>query len=90
VFPKLKINFYHNKMIKLSMCLIKHYAIDIWGSGGIAPPFLTLALYASEWFASCLSFYNKLVLVTNSYKPASFLGSFLYPNSLHITTLSFV
>jgi hypothetical protein len=25
---------------------------DVWGSGGIAPPFLTSALYGGEWSAS--------------------------------------
>jgi hypothetical protein len=26
---------------------------DIWGSGGIAPPFLTSELDGSEWLVSC-------------------------------------
>jgi hypothetical protein len=30
-----------------------HYAMKTWGSGGIAPLFLTLALDGSEWSASC-------------------------------------
>jgi hypothetical protein len=37
----------------LPLCLIKHYAIDdVWGSGGIALPFLTSALYGGERSAS--------------------------------------
>jgi hypothetical protein len=28
---------------------------DVWGSGDIAPPFLTLALDGGEWSASCPS-----------------------------------
>jgi hypothetical protein len=40
---------------KLSLCLISSALCheDMWGSGGIAPPFLTLALDGSEWSASC-------------------------------------
>jgi hypothetical protein len=40
--------------VKLSLCLInkapRHE--DVWGSGGIAPLFWTLALYGGEWSAS--------------------------------------
>jgi hypothetical protein len=32
------------------MCLISH--VDIWESGGIAPPFLTSALDEGEWSVS--------------------------------------
>jgi hypothetical protein len=35
--------------VKLSLTLIEHHA---WGSGGIAPPFLTRALDGGEWSAS--------------------------------------
>jgi hypothetical protein len=31
---------------------MKHYHEDIWGSGGIAPPFLTSALDEGEWSVS--------------------------------------
>jgi hypothetical protein len=40
--------------VKLSLCLIS-YALrheDVWGSGGIALPFLTSALDGGEWSAS--------------------------------------
>jgi hypothetical protein len=32
--------------------VIKHYAMKTWGSGGIAPPFFTLALGEGERSAS--------------------------------------
>jgi hypothetical protein len=35
--------------LKLSLCLIKHVTTKTWGSGGIAPPFLTSALDGGEW-----------------------------------------
>jgi hypothetical protein len=37
----------HMVKVKLFLCLIDQVLRyeDIWGSGGIAPPFLTLALY---------------------------------------------
>jgi hypothetical protein len=35
--------------VKLSLCLIKHYAMKTWG------PFLTLTLGGGEWSASCPS-----------------------------------
>jgi hypothetical protein len=40
-----------------SLCLINEalYHYNIWGSGGIAPPFLTSTLVGSEWSASCPS-----------------------------------
>jgi hypothetical protein len=40
--------------VKLSLCLINSALCheDIWGSGGIAPPFLTSALDGGEWSAS--------------------------------------
>jgi hypothetical protein len=39
--------------VKLSPCLLlKHQAMMTWGNGGIAPPFLTLALNGGEWSAS--------------------------------------
>jgi hypothetical protein len=39
----------------LFLCLISQALRheDIWGSGGIVPPFLTLALDGGEWSASC-------------------------------------
>jgi hypothetical protein len=40
--------------VKLSLCLIS-YALcheDAWGTGGIAPPFLTSALDGGDWSAS--------------------------------------
>jgi hypothetical protein len=45
-------------LLRLSLCLI-HYTLcnesnRIWGSGGIAPPFLTLAIDGGEWSASRL------------------------------------
>jgi hypothetical protein len=41
---------------KLSLCLISQALCheDIWGSGGIASPFLTSPLDGGEWSASCL------------------------------------
>jgi hypothetical protein len=41
------------KNVKLTLCLIKHYAMKTWGSEGIASPFLTSALVGGEWSASC-------------------------------------
>jgi hypothetical protein len=40
--------------VKLSLCLIYWVLCheDIWGSGGIAPPFLTSALDGGDWWAS--------------------------------------
>jgi hypothetical protein len=40
--------------VKLTLCLINKALCheDIWGSGGIAPPFLTSALDGGEWSAS--------------------------------------
>jgi hypothetical protein len=38
--------------VKLSLCLIKHYAMKTCMSGGIAPPFLILVLGGAEWSAS--------------------------------------
>jgi hypothetical protein len=39
---------------RLSLCLLSQALChkDIWGSGGIAPPFLTSALDGGEWSAS--------------------------------------
>jgi hypothetical protein len=34
--------------VKLSLCCQAQCHLDIWGSGGIAPPFLTLALDRGE------------------------------------------
>jgi hypothetical protein len=34
------------------MCLVKHYAMETYGSGGIAPPFFISALVGGEWSAS--------------------------------------
>jgi hypothetical protein len=36
----------------LFLCLIKHYAMKTWGSGGIAPLFLISTLHAGEWLDS--------------------------------------
>jgi hypothetical protein len=49
------------RIIKLSLYLrnsTPHYD-DIWGSGGIDPPFLTLALDGGEWSASRHGRYGK-------------------------------
>jgi hypothetical protein len=45
---------YYQKKAKLSLCLISQVLCHeyIWGSGGIAPPFLTSALDEGEWSAS--------------------------------------
>jgi hypothetical protein len=38
--------------VKLSLCLInKRHTMKTWRSGGIAQPFLTLALDGGEWSA---------------------------------------
>jgi hypothetical protein len=44
-------------MAKLSLYLINEAPLhkDVWGSGGIVPPFLTLALDGGDWWASCPS-----------------------------------
>jgi hypothetical protein len=41
--------------VKLPLGVINEalYYEDIWGSGGIAPPFLTLALDGGEWSSLC-------------------------------------
>jgi hypothetical protein len=46
--------FRGGKKINLSLCLINGAARheDVWGSRGIAPPFLTSALNGSEWSVS--------------------------------------
>jgi hypothetical protein len=48
---------YKVKRAKLSLCLINYTPRheDVWGSGGIAPPFLTSELDGGEWPASCPS-----------------------------------
>jgi hypothetical protein len=39
--------------VKLTLCSTKHHAMKTyWGSGGIAPRILTLALNGGEWSAS--------------------------------------
>jgi hypothetical protein len=42
------------RKVKLSLCLINQALCheEIWGSGGIAQPFLTMALEGVEWAAS--------------------------------------
>jgi hypothetical protein len=41
------------KKVKFSLCSVKHHAMkSCWGSGGIAPPFLTPAIGGSEWSSS--------------------------------------
>jgi hypothetical protein len=43
-----------HKKVKLSLSLISRALChEDMGSGGIAPPFLTLALDRGEWSASC-------------------------------------
>jgi hypothetical protein len=37
---------------EIMTCTVKHHVMNIWGSGGIAPPFLTSALDGGEWSAS--------------------------------------
>jgi hypothetical protein len=45
----------HTKVkVKLSLCLTKYHAMKAyWGSGRIAPPFITSVLDGGEWSASC-------------------------------------
>jgi hypothetical protein len=45
-----------SKKVKFSLCLIILALCheDVWGSGGIASPFLTSALYGGEWSSSLL------------------------------------
>jgi hypothetical protein len=42
------------KKVNLSVCLISKTLCheDVWGSGGIPPPFITSALLGGEWSAS--------------------------------------
>jgi hypothetical protein len=41
--------------VKLSLCFIKsHVMNDVWGSGDIAPPFLTLIWDGGDWRDSLL------------------------------------
>jgi hypothetical protein len=48
-----QVRWAQNACEKLSLCLIKHYAMKTYGgSGGIAPPFSTSALDGGEWSAS--------------------------------------
>jgi hypothetical protein len=53
--PGIEPNFFFmcvkGKKVKLSLCIIKQALCheDIWGSGGITPLFLTLALDGGEW-----------------------------------------
>jgi hypothetical protein len=45
----------HHLGKKKSLCLIKYHAMNMyWGSGGIAPQFMTSALDGEEWWASRL------------------------------------
>jgi hypothetical protein len=49
--PSLHKILHTKKNVKLSLCLINSALCheDIWGGGGIAPPFLTSALDGGEW-----------------------------------------
>jgi hypothetical protein len=40
------------KFIRIFNYVIKHCHEGVWGNGGIAPPFLTSALYGCEWSSS--------------------------------------
>jgi hypothetical protein len=44
---KLKVKVKVN--VRLSLYLIKHHAMNIYRSGGLAPSFLTLAIDGCEW-----------------------------------------
>jgi hypothetical protein len=52
---------YCGAKIKLSLCLINSAPCheDVWGSGDIAPPLLTLVLDGGEWSASCRLLYPQ-------------------------------
>jgi hypothetical protein len=43
---------------KIIPMLIKHQAMMTWENGGIAPPFLTLALDGGEWSASRFCYFT--------------------------------
>jgi hypothetical protein len=51
----------------VSLYLIEHYAMKTWGSGGIAPTFLTLALEGGEWSASRPGRFTPGEIATGAY-----------------------
>jgi hypothetical protein len=55
--------------VKFSLRLIKEAPCheDVWGSGGVAPPFLTLALDGNEWSASRPGRFNARRRVPGAY-----------------------
>jgi hypothetical protein len=50
------LNHFVKVQVKLSLWLINYTALheEVWGSGGIAPPFLTSLIDGGEWSASLL------------------------------------
>jgi hypothetical protein len=54
VLTNLKLMHIINKKVKFSLCLINQVPFheDVWGSGGITPPFLTSVLEGGELSAS--------------------------------------
>jgi hypothetical protein len=64
------------KKVKLSVCLI-NWALcheDIWGSGDIAPPFLTSALDGDEWSASRPGCYTPGEVAPNTHWIGGWVG----------------
>jgi hypothetical protein len=64
--------------VKLSPGVIKHHAMNTWGSGGIATPFLTSALDVDEWSASRPSRFTPIAhCVDRVVAPRADLNAFL-------------
>jgi hypothetical protein len=62
--------------VTLSLCLIKYYAMEVWGGGGIAPTFLTSALDGGEWSASCPSHF-----IPGERAPTNWIGGQVGPRA---------
>jgi hypothetical protein len=61
--------------VKLSLFLIKHYAIKIWRSGGTAPPFFTSALDGGELSASRPACFIPVEIATGAHWIGGWVGS---------------
>jgi hypothetical protein len=59
---------------KLSLCLITHYAMMIWGSGGIAPPFLTQAVDGGELTASRPGRFTSPEIALGTHRKGGWVG----------------
>jgi hypothetical protein len=65
-----------SKKKKLSLCLINEALCHehVWGSGGIAKPFLTSALDGCEWSASLLGCFNPREIFPGNHWIGGWMG----------------